>query len=83
MFLVLTFKVIKIYQVKETADFLLRLMPLMLIPSGVGLINAWSELMTFLIPVIVITLLSTVIVMVVTGKITQFIAHRFARKFDE
>ena len=47
-------------------------MPLMFIPAAVGLLDSWGVLRPILIPFLVITLLSTVIVMVITGKVTQF-----------
>ena len=42
MFLCLHFKVIKLGDVKETAVFLIEIMPLMFIPAAVGLVNAWG-----------------------------------------
>lgn len=59
--------------VKETADFLISIMPVMFIPVSVGLIAAWEELQPFLIPVIVISVVSTVLVMAATGKTTDVI----------
>ena len=64
---------IKVDAVKETADFLINIMPIMFIPASVGLIAYWEQLQPFLIPVIVITTLSTILVMVATGKVTDLI----------
>ena len=61
-------KVIKLNQVKLAADFLIDIMPPMFIPAAVGLIVVWGDLKEILIPVVVITCLSTVIVMVCTGR---------------
>lgn len=66
-------KKLKLSAVKETADFLINIMPVMFIPASVGLIASWKQLQPFLIPVIIITVLSTVFVMVATGKVTDFI----------
>ena len=38
---------------------------------GAGLITAWSSLKPICVPVLIMTFISTVIVMVVTGKVTQ------------
>ena len=46
-------------------------MPVMFVPAGVGLITAWSTLKPICVPVLIMTFISTVIVMVVTGKVTQ------------
>lgn len=71
MFLALQFKVLKIDSVKETAKFLVEIMPVMFIPAGVELLTSWSSLQQILIPVVVITMISTVVVMAVAGKVTD------------
>ena len=50
-------------------------MPLMFIPAGVGLIDSWGELRPILLPVIVLLLVSTVLVMGVSGQVTQQMMH--------
>ncbi len=76
MLICLGTKVVKLSQVKIAADFLIDIMPPMFIPAAVGLIVVWGELKEILIPVVVITCLSTVIVMVCTGKVTQTLIRR-------
>ena len=63
--------IIRLNQVKETGGFLIEIMPVMFIPAAAGLLNSWSLLRPVWIPFIVITLVSTIIVMGVTGQITQ------------
>ena len=63
--------ILKLDQVKGAADFLVEIMPVMFVPAGVGLIKAWSTLKPICVPVLIMTFISTVIVMVVTGKVTQ------------
>lgn len=62
--------------VKETGNFLIEIMPLMFIPAAVGLLNAWGILRSIWIPVLSITLLTTIIVIAVTGRVTQFMVQR-------
>lgn len=64
-------KIIKVERVKEAADFLIEIMPVMFIPAGVGLLTSWGALKPIWLPITVITVLTTVIVMVATGRITQ------------
>lgn len=71
MFLALEFKIIKLDHVKETAKYLIEIMPLMFIPAGVGLMNAWGVLKPIWIPVSVITVISTIVVMTISGRVTQ------------
>lgn len=66
-------KIVKLSQVKIAGDFLIDIMPPMFIPAAVGIIVAWADLQEILLPVVVITFVTTVIVMVCTGRITQAI----------
>lgn len=68
--------VIKVEQVKETGKFLIEIMPLMFIPAAVGLLDSWNVLKPIWIPVVAITLITTVLVMVVTGRVTQFVIRQ-------
>ncbi len=68
--------IVKLSQVKDVSDFLIEIMPVMFVPAGVGLLNSWGILQPVLVPVLTITVLSTVIVMLVTGRVTQFIIRR-------
>ena len=76
MFILLFAKVIKVEQVKDVGEFLIEIMPLMFIPAGVGLMTSWETLKPICFPVLVITVLTTVFVMVVTGRVTQFVIRR-------
>ena len=76
MLLALCTGILKLDQVKEAATFLIEIMPLMFIPAGVGLITSWSQLQSFLVPLLVITVVSTFVVMIVTGKVTDFLISR-------
>lgn len=73
MLLALVTGVLKLDQVKETADFLIEIMPVMFIPAAVGIIDAWVDLRAIVVPVTVITVLTTFIVMIVAGRVTQFV----------
>ncbi|HBE85035.1 MAG TPA: CidA/LrgA family protein [Lachnoclostridium sp.] len=64
-------KWIPLEAVEEVSIFLIDIMPLMFIPAAVGLLDSWGVLRPILVPFLVITLLSTIIVMVITGKVTQ------------
>ena len=45
-----------------------------------GLLEAWGDLQPIWLPVVIITILTTVIVMVVTGRSTQFVIRKDRRK---
>ena len=65
--------VMKVEQIKDVSYFLIEIMPIMFLPAAVGLIKAWPTLKPIFIPIIVITLVSTVLVMGISAKTTEFV----------
>lgn len=80
MFTALCTGILKQEQVREAADFLIEIMPVMFIPAAAGLLDAWPVLQAIWIPVILITVITTVLVMAVTGRVTQHMIRRKDRK---
>ena len=76
MMVLLVTGIVKVDDVKESGTFLIEIMPLMFIASGVGIVVYWKPLKTMLIPLIIITFVSTVLVMAVSGKVTQYVIKR-------
>ncbi|MCI8516195.1 MAG: CidA/LrgA family protein [Hungatella sp.] len=74
---------VKLSQVEETGNFLLDIMPLMFIPVTVGMMENYDALRAVAVPVAVICAVSTVMVMVTTGKVTEFLIGRRGGKRDE
>ena len=75
--------VIKLDQVENAADFLVEIMPVMFIPAGVGLLNAWGVLKPVWIPISVITVVTTVLVMAVAAKVTQAVIQNSKKKKEK
>lgn len=71
MFLALCTGLIKLSAVRDTGKFLLDIMPVMFIPAAVGLVDSWGFLAPILLPVTVITVVTTVLVMGVAGLVSQ------------
>ena len=71
MFICLQTKILKLDDVKSVGKFLIEIMPVMFIPAGVGLMESWGELKAVLVPVLVNSLFSTIVFMVVSGRVTQ------------
>lgn len=71
LFLLLITGVLKLESVKETGKLLIEAMPVMFIPAGVGLISTWNVLSPLIVQVLVITVLTLILVMVFSGRITQ------------
>ncbi len=76
MLLGLITKIIPLEKVEGAADFLVEIMPIMFIPPTVGIMASAEALKEMLVPLCVISALSTVIIMVVTGKVSQGIIRK-------
>ena len=83
LFIALLTGIIQLPQVKEAAKYLIEIMLLMFIPAGVGLLESWGDLKSILIPVLILLVASTILVMGVSGKVTQGIIQRSKRKESE
>ncbi|MGN0395310.1 MAG: CidA/LrgA family protein [Coprococcus sp.] len=80
LFIGLMTGLIKLDSVRETGKFLIEIMPVMFIPAGVGLMASWGILKPLLIPVSVITVVSLILVMAVSGHVTQFVIRHNKRR---
>lgn len=80
MFVCLQTGFLKLDYVKDTAIFLIEIIPLMFIPAAVGLMESWGIIRAKIIPYLVITVLSTFLVMAAAGKITQAVIRRDRKK---
>ena len=69
MFLCLQLRVFRLEDVRDTALFLIEIMPLMFIPAATGLMTSWGIIRA-------IAVITTVLVMVVSGRVTQFFLRR-------
>ena len=72
--------IVKLKQVKVAANFLIDIMPPMFIPTAVGIIVVWDQLKSSLVPIAVITVVSTVVVMVATGWVSQILIRTSKKK---
>lgn len=67
---------IKLDDVCATGNLLLDLMPLMFVPAAVGLMEKFQDLKAIFVPFVVISVVSTFLVMGITGKVTQWVLYR-------
>ena len=76
MFLCLQLRVFRLEDVRDTALFLIEIMPLMFIPAATGLMTSWGIIRAKLFAYLAIAVITTVLVMVVSGRVTQFFLRR-------
>lgn len=76
MLICLFTNIIKLKQIEDVADWLILIMPVLFVPSAVSLINVGEAIKKDLLVITVVTLISTIVVMVVTGLVAQIIIKR-------
>lgn len=76
LFLCLVLGIVRLHQVERAGELLLGLLPLTFVPAGARLLALWDELRGILIPLLTISAVSTVVVMIVTGRAAQGIIRR-------
>ncbi len=72
--------IVKEEQIRETADFLISIMPLFFVPPSVALLTSMDLLKGNIIKLFVMCLVSTIVVMAVTGGVAQAVAGRGRKK---
>ncbi len=83
LFVLLQTKALRLDQVKEVADILLRAMPMMFVPLCAGLMAQVDVILSIWLPLLLIITIGTVIVLVVTGRTTQGIIKLERRRKHE
>ncbi len=76
LFVCLQSGLLKLASIRETSAFLIEIMPILFLPAAVGLLEAWDVLKPNLLPIAVITAVSTFVVMGAAGLVTQAVIHR-------
>ena len=75
-FVALCCRLIEVRHVREVSTFLIAIMPVLFIPSAVGLVDAWPLISGQLVPYVVITVVSTLVVMAAAGWATQLVLRK-------
>ena len=80
MFALLCTGVLRVEQVRQASSFLIEIMPVLFIPAGVGLMQSFGLLLPALPAYAIITAVSTVAVMAVSGLSAQAVLRRNAKE---
>lgn len=84
LFLSLCTGVIKVEKVDTISNFFLDHLAFFFIPAGVGLMNSFGSIKSSAIQIVIICIVTTIIVMAVTGIVVQFISNMLSkRKLDK
>ncbi|MCI7178044.1 MAG: CidA/LrgA family protein [Candidatus Cryptobacteroides sp.] len=76
LFIALELKWVKISDIREVSSFLIAVMPIMFIPAAAGLMESWGAVKSSVWEYALITIVSTFVVMGVSGAVTQFVIWR-------
>ena len=76
----LRFGVVKLEQVRTAALFLTGIFPLLFVPAAAGVMDLWADLQAMLVPVLLALIPITILVMTVSGCVTQRLAERKEKK---
>lgn len=80
LFALLKFRLVKAETVRPVAKFLLSTMALFFIPFGVGLIESYEVLLENLWAIVIAAVLSTIVVLLTTGHLFQWVARLKSRR---
>ena len=81
MFAALQTKIMPLSAVDEASDALLNIMPLLFLPSTVGLILAWDILKVRWLQFLIIGIVGSIVVFFVAGHVTQLVI-RITKKLN-
>ena len=76
LFILLCTGVLKLPQVAETADLLVEIMQVILLPACISLMDYWAALSNIIPAMLVVSVVSTLAVMGVTAKVSDLIIDR-------
>lgn len=82
LFLALCFGLVKPEQVKDAADFLISIMPVMFVSPAVGIVENWSLISGQLLPIFLLVAASTCFTFGISGGITQLLMKKGGGKRD-
>lgn len=80
MLIMLLTGIVKLEWVEETASFLVKIMPIMFVSAGVSMMTCIGSVMDQLVGFVLVCVISTVVVMAVTGVAAQFMLKRKEKK---
>lgn len=83
LFIALELKWVKVSDIREVSSFLIAVMPIMFIPAAAGLMESWGAVKSSVWEYALITIVSTFVVMGVSGAVTQFVIWRGKKKNEQ
>jgi len=76
LFVLLKTGAVKLSQIEDVGGLLLELMPLLLVPASVSFLTVLDTIQDMLLPTLIMGFIGTIIVMFVTGRVSQSFIRR-------
>ena len=76
-------KVVKLEQVEDVADWLIKIMPILFVGPSVGRLNSFDDIKGQVLPLVIMCMLSTLGVMIVTSVTAQAVIRIKRKKGKE
>lgn len=76
LFTALCTGLVKLEQVKEVSGFLISILPILFVPTAVGILGNWAMIQDDVITIFLLALLSTVVTFGIAGRITQHLRKK-------
>lgn len=76
LLILLITKIVKLHQIEELVDFLLKHLSLLFIPGGVALLTVYNIISKDIVVIVIVTVLTTIITLVVSGKVIDIYMRR-------
>ncbi|MBD5151249.1 MAG: CidA/LrgA family protein [Oscillibacter sp.] len=80
LFVLLKSGALKLEQIEDVGGLLLELMPLLLVPASVSFLTVLDTIQSMLLPVLIMGFVGTMVVMMITGRVSQWVTRRKERK---
>lgn len=83
LFLALEFKLIPVHAIKDVSLFLIEIMPIMFVPAALGVLDIWNLIASNWLAYVILIIGTTILVMGVSGLVTQSVIRLEKRKKHE
>lgn len=75
LFLVLHTGLLRLDSVQTVGDWMISILPLLFVAPGVSILGCWDLIAPYIVPLIVVILTTMVLIFVVSGKVSQWLAE--------
>ena len=83
MLVLLITGVLRLHQIEKVGNLFLEFMPIIFVPIALQILPVWKAFQNVILPFLIISVIGTFLIIVITGRVTQFIVERKERELGE